>query len=431
MGNEEEKFGLMVDCLGAVMKGLVLYVALLVINFWMYQDGVGDFQPWLLMTMIPYMVLVAIVYSTFDGVRCVGLHMTLGAIWVLWGLMVLTSRLYYTGAVLLGLGESLFQKFKLGDWDARRYARRYKMQNYIKWGVIITCFSILLIIYAGEPSKEYPIGVQACINYIILAFAVYLLSMVLFQYMFVQYNYFRQRDSMDQYSYGQLKRMNGIMAVVLILLIGLSVILLNKTIVQLLNKAVATLIGVIIGGGIMGLSNIKLKQTEGGSYVDVPTGAAPDVGNNVSSQFPVEEVGTILLIVAVGFLLFRIYKMFGAKYSTEHDEAEYIVPRDEEKRQYFTYKRKKGQENNFDNNNRGRIRKQYYRFMHARMKKSAVGKNRGDTPQELARKYGKPYEGEQLSYMTDIYEKARYSDLDCTDEDVLNMKELVNQTAES
>lgn len=427
METDEAKFGLAVECIGAAIKGLVLYVALVMTNFWMYQEGAGVFQPWLLMTIVPFPVVLCYIYYRWDEVVCFGLHLAAGLVWGIFGWFIITNHIYYIAALVLAIGESLINKFILGDWEARRYARRYKMQNYIKWGVIMAVLSVVMVKFSNPVSETYPISPSVCGAYMIGAFGVYVLCIVVFRYMFLQYDYFRQRDTLDEYAYRQVKRMDTIIIVVVAVVIGLSVLFVNETIVRLFNKLALTLIGLLVSAGIFGLGNLKTKQYFGGKGgVDVPQGA-PAPAKQVANQFPLQGIVLVLAIAILIFLLIKIYKKFMANYSIGKDEAEYIKPEDKSKRIYATLEYEEKPDVQFANNNRGRIRKFYYKYMSTRMRKSKVTNIRGKTPQELAQLYQSPHERGQIQDATELYEKARYSMEECTDEEVTRMKALTGK----
>lgn len=401
------------------MKGIVFYVALLVANFWMYQEGNGAFQPVLLMSIIPYMTVLSYLYSKYDDAECIILHVLTAFVCGGFGMLVISNRIYYMAAVLAGLFDSFVYKFVLGDYDARRYARRFKMQNYMKWGVLIVGLAILMEYEAENKTAAYPVGTDVCDNYIVFAFGLYLLLVVLFRYMFLQYEYFRQRNASAGYTIGQLKRMNGIMAVVVTLLIGIAVLLLNETVVKVVKKAVTTLSGLIMGGAVLGLSNIKTKQTDVANSVNLSDGVGQFAKNSVTdSRFPVEAVVIIILLVCAVLLLIKIYKNIGANYTMENDEAEYITIKDRNKTDYGMV------EAVFENNNSGKVRKLYYKQMNPRIDRSETETANKKTPKELAEAYGKAYEQQKLSRITKLYEKVRYSNEECTKEEIGQMKEL-------
>lgn len=431
MENEEKMFGLAVDLLGAAMKGLALYTVLLTTNFWLYQEGGGAFQPVLLGLIVPFMMLLAYIYCRFDDGICFDLHMAAGLVGGITAYYLFSNTFYVIMAIVIAIADSLFQKFVLGDMDSRRYAKRYKMQYYTKWGVIMAIVSIVMSVYSNQPNEGAPISPQVCNYYMIGAFAVYLLLIVLLKYMFLQYNYFRQKESIGNHSYAQMKRMNLIIGVSCALFIGLAVLMLNETIVNLATKMILAVLGGLAGLGIFGLSKIELSKLENGSAVvdGVTTGEMPVIEARPTSEFPVEGVCMVILIAAVIYSLWKLYKSFAANYKTGSDEAEYIRMEEDKKIRFSTVYSKK-QESHFSNNNRGKIRKMYYKDMSARIKQSKCTDIKGKTPRELAESYSIPKNRKQIHEMTDIYRKARYSNEECMSETVNRMRELVKNKME-
>lgn len=423
MQREEAKFGLATEFCGAAMKGLVLYCILLMTNFWKYQEGAGDFQPLLTASIVLLPMALSYIYCKWKDLSCTLLHAAVTALWCAFGALTVSNGIYYIIAAVVAMGESLFQKFFLGDMDARRYARRYKMQNYIKYGVMIAMISMIMLQYSNPVSEQHPISPTTCCGYMVAAFGVYVLSIILYRYMFLQYNYFRQKERVGGYAYRQLKRMNVIMAIVALFLISLAMLLADEGVVKLAEKLLAGIMEILIALGVTGLSKIKTKQLETGSKaVEVAEGNWKVQKARPAAQIP-DGLIDLVIVLVVGYVLFKIYKRFAANYKTGNDEAEYIRVNDE-KEKFFSTIKSTGKETGFSNNNRGKIRKLYYKMINAGIDKSTRSAVQGKTARELTEMFSKPYDRDNARKMTKIYEKARYSQEECTDQDVEEMKEL-------
>ncbi len=425
--NKEERFGLAVDLLGAGMKGLVLYTVLLLTGFWGYQSGTGDFLPLLYGMIIPLTLVFAFIYYRWDGTKCVLGHVLALIPWMglFWPARV--NQWSFLAVGVLAAAESLIYKFVWGDNHQRRYRKRFKMQNYFKWGIMMWVISIILYSQSDLPSEEFPIAPAQCGSWMTAAFVIYLILVVMLKYLFQQYEYFRQHSGMDQNTFRRLKRMNGIVAVLVTVLIVFTMFCTAESFVLFFSKLMTLIYGTAIGGSFWLLTQMETSQYEGGAHVDL--GSASDTVRNLKDNPPPSQghmnilygIFFVLLAAAVVYVLWKIYKSLGANYQIGEDEAAYI-PKYEEKE--LIVGRVTEERTSFGNDNRGRIRKAYYRCMNACIDKKNLQAVTGKTPKELAGMYGRPMEGEQLRILTEYYEKARYSDEECMEQDVEKVKEL-------
>lgn len=425
--NKHGRFGLAVDMIGAAIKGVVLYCVLLLMGFWGYQDGRGRFLPWLYLPIIPFVIALAYIYHKKDGGACVGWHVLAVLLWSMLALLAQGNRLAWIAAGLLATGGSLVNKFIRGDSDTDRHVKRFKLQNHYKWGVCIWALYTILYIQSSRPSAAHPLSQDSCGRYMIAAFIVYLILVVMLDYTYTQYDYFRKRTGVDENTVQQVKRMNVIVAVLVSVLIILSMLCASKTLAAILSKILFFLLGTAAAKGIWWLQELGVRQIDSGVfsvYGRKAEGLRKTKGRMLISENGWKIfflIGLCVLTAVFIYVLWKIYKNRGANYVIGEDEAEYI-PVYKEKKMMFQRFRKEHAE--FEDDNRGKIRRMYYNLMKGRMKGKDMEKARGKTPQELADLYGTPANRAKLRRLTRYYEKARYSDEECEASDVKNVKNL-------
>lgn len=375
---EKEHFGWAVDAIGGAMKGLLIYCILLLAGFKLYQSGKGAFRPFLYALAVPLSAVIAWCYNR-KGTA------------------------------------------------ARRHMRRFKSLNYFLWGAGMFACSLFLNAMAEPATDALPISVQTCRRYMTAAFGIYLVLVILLEYVFQQYDYYRNYTGIDKNTFFHLKRMNVIVTVIAAILIFFVVIVSKETFAVWLMKGYLKILGFLVGAGIIGLGKLKSAQNLEGAHVD-PGGlsgltrkikAAPD------SRFPVSIVVTILLVLAVLYLLWRLYTKLGANYRAGGDEAQYI-PRHPQKEFEIMSIREEREHIRFGFGNRAKVRKMYYKTMNRRMKKDNMEQVKGKTPAELAKAYAQAGEQKRFEKMSAYYEKARYAKEECTDEDVEAVRKLTS-----
>lgn len=376
---EKEPFGRAVDIINGAMKGLFAYCILLLAGFRMYQNGKIAFMPFLYALAVPFFVLLVCIY-----------------------------------------------RFMRKDTSARRHAKRFKSMNYVRWGVGMFACSFFLFATADPATNAFPVSVQMCGRYMVGAFGIYLVLVVLLEYVYQQYDYFRNHAGIGKNTLFQLRRMNLIVTVIVAVLMFFVLLFTKETLALWMTEGYLKLLGFLAAAGMIGLKNLESAQLKGGTHVD-PDGlsklthkikkARPD------SDFPVETVVTILLLIGVLYLLWRLYKTMGANFHMEGDEAQYIPRRVENAFEIVSIKEEK-EHIKFGNGNRAKVRRMYYKTMNRRMKKDTMEQVKGKTPAELVQLYAQAGEQEQLQAMSGYYEKARYSNQVCTETDVEAVRKL-------
>jgi len=130
-----------------------------------------------------------------------------------------------------------------------------------------------------------------------------------------------------------------------------------------------------------------------------------------------------IIIIAVLYIIWKIYKAFLANYHVGSDEAEFIEVK-KEKTEYENTKITKTPVI-FGKSNRDKVRKYYYKSVTKKQRKYNIEHYNYNTPKEINKSIPyNPSEKQSMEKMTEIYEKARYSDENIDEKDVLRMKEL-------
>lgn len=377
----EKNFSLIVDVLGSCIKGLFLYTVLLWIDFRRYQNGDGDFTPGFDLWIVPVTAVVVIAVRKFRAKN-----------------------------------------------ESRNYAARYKSNESFKWGVYMGLVLIAHSVTSQPRDEAIPISQEVCVNYMVGAFIAYLVLVVMLRYAFLQYDYYRQRAGVKQEVFQRLRRINAVVAVVVTILILTAMYFSSETIVKAIMWVLEHVIGYGIAGFFFGLSKIEVKQILG---MDVAT---PDYEAQLMVMEKYREAengsGGIILesIILVGLAavavlgLFKLYKNRGANYTIGQETAEYIGKKEKMAEVPKIEKRKEREQ--FGNSNREKIRKLYYKKMNSRIRKDELEEVRVKTTEELRNRYEKKQDGTNLEVMTKYYQKARYSNAKCSDEDVQKVTSL-------
>lgn len=422
---QEEWFGLAVEVISGAMKGLALYSALVFFGFIQYQSKTAQFQPWYYFMIVPWMAVAAWLFRRLNG----GIFaLSQFGMLALWGVFAMFSKgmmIYMLAAGALGVAGSLIAKFWRADTDSRKHIRRFKAQNNLRFGFVICIFGVLSYIDTHPATVDYPIPVSVCAGYIIGAFGIYLVLCVMMRYMYMQYDYFRIRAGMDESIFRQLRRMNGIVAIVSAVVIGLAILLTGQTLARALAWLVERGLGYMIGAGLVGLSEIKLKQFTGGNAVIVDEGSGARRARSATDITWLKPLMAVILIVLFVYALWKVYKHIGANFAIGSDEAEFIT-KNGEKEFLVEGIGRESDGMKFGTSNREKIRKYFYRILNRRMKKKDVGHVRSKTSKELVQIYGKPTDRENMQKLADYYKKARYSGEDCTPEDAEQAKRLAD-----
>lgn len=370
-----EKFSLIVDILGASIKGIFLYTVFLWIDFRLYQGGKGMFTPIQDMLIVPAFVIVFLV-----------------------------------GRVLRNSNDGI------------RYAGRYRSNESFRWGVYMALVLLGHSITSNPRSEHIPVSPKVCGDYMVGAFIVYLVLVVMLRYVFLQYDHYRQKSGMDRHTFRRLRRMNIIVAVLVTILILTAMYFSSETIVKAIMWVLEHIIGYALAGFFFGLSKLEVKQVLGMDIVEPDYEAKLRFANKYqelkepSGGVSIEMI--LLVALAVWFVvgLIRLYKKRGANYTLGQDTAEYI--RAEENKLVVSRAEKRQEREQFGNSNREKIRKHYYKTMNSRIDKSEIGEVSVKTTEELRTRYEKRQDGTNLQVMTNIYQKARYSNEVCSNEDV-------------
>jgi hypothetical protein len=128
-------------------------------------------------------------------------------------------------------------------------------------------------------------------------------------------------------------------------------------------------------------------------------------------------VAVVIVLMALVTLLKNLYNGF-YKQKNRYEEREIIIPDEDIKGNYMSRVEglKRRVRDIFDGSNRKKIRTIYSKAM-IKYKKKGVEVLQTNTPFELQEKI-KEKKGDDVREITAIYEKARYSTLECTDSDV-------------
>ncbi len=423
----KEFYGRNIHLIQMLMRGCLWYALLILIGYQTFLKK-GQFHPYGTLLIFPVMMVYYLIHTYIKNQK---LKLGLILVFAIALLAFTEYPKYFVIAELvlhIGYGYNKQDKEKLFGLYPERWL-------YGIPGIVL--FLILLILHRmwsdnNLPNLEYlP---EHAGRFMVTAWIVYLILYVINGYMKNFYEHFSryhgevQREVMDR-----AKRSNSAMIVILSVcgLAGMAMVtLVPAGFYQGLLNAGKKLLALLLGLFLKNIDSQDKKQIIG-RYLGTP-GSAPSFGNAVGGgddQGIVMYIVQIALIALVIYTVIRIYKKFLVRYHVETDTAEFASPRGETEISYEK-KEQKFWGARFGNSNRDKIRKMYYQMIGKRYSKQ-TGKEQdrisdSHTPKELSQLLSSTGEEKRvLDALTVYYEKARFSDEDCTEEDVETVKNML------
>lgn len=415
-------FGNMVDVFQSITFLQVIYCIMLTIDYNRYQNGNNSFQPLKYLTLFVLMAIILTVEKHIVEMWKLVLIEIVFSILILFISQIDGNKLVYLSGCLVICVRSIF-KHRYRYSQSLAYSDRFRTQNR-NWILVVMIIASFVYHFLSSDNDENIISTDVCTYYMLTSFAIFIISIIMTKYSFKFYEYFRQKIQENKSTEKQLKYSVMIIFIATITIMAVIFIVFGDLLVPLIESLFG-FIQKIIFSIILSLFEIdlshkrKVNQQFDVSYSDTGIVKNSDAlsKSGLSSIFP-----TLLIIIIVGaiiFVIWKIYKNILANYKIGTDEAEFI-PLKEESVIYQeindkTYRFKYGK------NNREKIRKYYFQEIIKR--KDKTGEISNKTPSEINKSLRKK-QNDKLDEMTKMYEKARYSDDDIEDIEVKNMREL-------
>lgn len=427
----KQPFGKAIDVIGWLIRGILLYYTVIILNFWAYQDGQRNFEPIICAVIIPLSICAGLLLYVESKckfmlgvlsyiVLTAGISATLSNSWPL-----LVWMLVPAADVLIG---KYYSKRKKDYFNTFRQQCLFRCKKCL---IPLCMIPLIGIVDSKVPTADRPLSFQNCITYMSFAFILYLISMIMLNYMNKQYNYFSCFKVINHNIYQKIKRMNAVVATVTIIILGSIMFVVSETVVSIFTRMVGILIFLIFGSSISLLNLIPFSSIFDLftlEQVDSSSGIV-EVSDLVQKRMFTNEffdyIIYALLIVAVIAICIRLldqYKKKVVSYAVEDETSDYITK--EEIRQFYHISGVKHKVS-FPNDYNGKIRKIYFRTINKTLTPEEAKEAQKKTVSELTGvlTFDKPEQMEQA--VNQCYEKARYSGKMCEEEDLKNMNEWI------
>lgn len=418
-------FGNIVDICSSIMFLQIVYSALLAFYYVGYQSGKTGFQPLLYLSIVILQIIVFISEKYTIEMWKLSLVEIISALMLIFAVPIQSKTMFAGGCIIICIRSIYKHHFRYSG--SASYSERYvsSKRDIIKL-VIISALFIIHKVTAVKNNEVTIILPQICSYYMLFSLAVFIISMLMKKYAFKFYEYFRQEVS-DEKDSRQLKHSMILILSAIIILVSTTFVVFGNLFVPVI-KFIGNIILKIVCSLMLSLFNIDLtadvsnikRQVEvdssGGDFISRARHDSP-----ISSLVPMIIV--TIIIIAVLYIIWKIYKAFLANYHVGSDEAEFIEVK-KEKTEYENTKITKTPVI-FGKSNRDKVRKYYYKSVTKKQRKYNIEHHNYNTPKEINKSIPyNPSEKQSMEKMTEIYEKARYSDENIDEKDVLRMKEL-------
>ena len=414
-----------------LMRCCLWYALAILISYYFYQHGRGEFHPFQLLLLFPE-VLVLWAIRTFVKKRklCVLCIIVCAAL-----MAVLLPIPWYVPA---GEAFLLLFAFYKQKGDQRKFAEFWET-----WVPGVVLFLLLLFFHmlsTWDAGSKVSISPTYAARLMLFFFGLLLVFYVLYSYMKNFHEYFVGRGTIiGKEAFLRAKRSNH--AMVFILLLAGAVIIFLFTflplgIYQTLWNGIKWLFTRLLG---LAFSSVDQLGTEANGNASSGMGdVTPEVTPHINAAEPASGIGGqilgVLLILGILFViiwfLLRFFKGVLANYQAGTDTAEFVSIRGNEEELYGEKRSRSFFYKKFGNSNREKVRKYYYQTILKRFGRMSgdqkANVRTGQTPKDWSNLFANsPGDRNQLWALTEYYEKARFGRDDCTDEEAEAARELV------
>lgn len=413
-----------------LMRCCLWYAFAILISYYFYQHGRGEFHPFQLLLLFPE-VLALWAIRTFVKSR------KLCVLCILAGAALMAVFLPIPWYLPAGEAFLLLFAFYRQKGNQRKFAEFW--QTWIP-GVVLF---LLLLLFHMLSTQGVGSGVNISPTYaarlMLFFFGLLLVLYVLYCYMKNFHEYFVGRGTIiGKEAFLRARRSNYAMVFILLLAGAVIVFLftfLPLGIYQALWNGIKWLFARLLG---IAFSSVDQLGTGGNGNSGSGMGdVTPEATPHINAAEPASGIGGqilgVFLILGILFViiwfLLRFFKGVLANYQAGTDTAEFISIRESEEELYgekrgrsFFYKK-------FGTSNREKVRKYYYQTILKRFGRMSGDQKAnirtGQTPKDWSSLFASsPGDRERLWELTEYYEKARFGRDDCTKEEVEAAQEL-------
>lgn len=417
-----------------LMRGCLWYALAILISYYLYQHGRGEFHPFWLLLLFPE-VLALWAIRTFVKRR----KLCVLCIIVCAALMAAFLPIPW----YLPAGEGFLLLFAF--YRQKKAQRKFGVfwETWVPGVVLFLLILLFHMLLTQDVRTRVSISSAYAARFILFFFGLFLVFYVLYGYMKNFHEYFVGRGTIvGNEAFLRARRSNY--AMVFILLLAGAVIMFLFTflplgIYQVLWKAVKSLFARILGFTLSSVDQLGTGangNSIGSGMGDVTLGVTPHINAaEPASGIGGQILGGLLILgilfVIIWFLL-RFFKGVLANYQAGTDTAEFVSIRSSEEELYGEKKNRSFFQKKFGNTNREKVRKYYYQTILKRFGRMSGDQKAnirtGQTPKDWSNLFANsPSDRERLWELTEYYEKARFGRDDCTDEEAETARELAQR----
>lgn len=419
-------FGNIFDIFQHIAFFQVVYSVLLTINYNMYQGNKVEFQPVIYYLMIILVGLIIVFEKLF--VERWKLILAEAAVSIILTLILpVSSKFWFLSGCLVICLRSII-KFNYRFSDSETYSERFRSLNKVWLNVIIIILSFLFHLFSSDYNPEL-ISPNVCNIYLMASFEIFIIMNIMTKFSFKFYEYYRQNRINDLNSNKNIRYSFFIILFASIVLVTTIFILFGNLFVPILNKILVIILRIIGSFFLLGFHpNNEYFDEEMSGEVVTDTKLNIKSGKNLLSDSQINLIAPMvilfLVICAILFAAWKLYKGLLANYKTQEDVVEFVPIRDYDTEYKYNYNKTKPYKFRFGKTNIDKVRKLYFDMVYTRTKKYDISIKASRTPKEISSSLvQKESEKDILTDMTEMYEKARYSNDDISDDEVSSMRE--------
>ena len=417
-----------------LMRCCLWYALAILISYYLYQHGRGEFHPFRLLLIFPEcLALWAIRNFVKQRKLCVLCIIVSAAL-----MAVFLPIPWY-----LPTGEAFLLLFA---FYRRRGNQREFGAFWETWvpGVVLLLLILLFHMLSTQNLRpKVSISPTYASRFILFFFGLFLVFYVLYGYMKNFHEYFVGRGTIiGEEAFLRARRSNYIM--VFILLLAGAVIMFLFTflplgIYQALWNAVKSLFARLLGIAFSSMDQLG-SGANGNSIGSGMGDVTPEVTPHINAAEPASGIGGqilgVLFILGILFVivwfLLRFFKGVLANYQAGTDTAEFVSIHSREEEIYGEKRSRSLFYKKFGNSNREKVRKYYYQTMLKRFGRMSseqkANVRTGQTPKDWSNLFANsPDDRKRLWELTEYYEKARFGKDDCTEEEAEAARELAQR----
>lgn len=423
-------FELIIDILHKLIDFQMIYCVLLNVYFIAYQNGKAQFQPILYFLFIIYDAIILMLekFGKFTEVWKLLIWELVTGILFIFIFPIQGTKVFIILTIAALIMESIW-RYRYSYSDVAAYSMRFRNLNrMIIKGAFIICIFFIHLLSSVSVSSEFSMNAKVCNCYMIFSFAFFIISWIMYKYAFRFYEYYKQGRQADARGKRQLRHVFFLILFVLSVLVLAIIFVFGTFLTPVLNVAWNWIVRIALSflmEYLLGWDGLSEKEAASSDQGIGEAGAAvrpePMFDKSPIMQF-VPFLVTVILVIAVVYLVWKLYKTILANYKIEADEAEFISIKEEKS---YIDREEKGNAIKFGKTNKEKIRKIYINIINKRKRKLDITILPEHTPKEIKTLLAYKEEKEKLAdELTEIYEKARYSNQECTQEDVEKVKAL-------